>query len=170
MDSVYSKSDYYRNIMIYPEGSRFPETNVNPIKKGALIYSFEKRVPVQIIVSRNKEVFIDEKKLRVQSLVIIRTYYSDSIDPMRFETLEKYIDHLSRVWCESCSIVYNETDKFIPNVIQPRCAPLRLRPVIRISLLLTIFTIVGSILSGHNWIGSAHTTPAPSSWSPRPPC
>jgi len=55
MDSVYSKSDYYRNIMIYPEGSRFPETNVNPIKKGALIYSFEKRVPVQIIVSRNKE-------------------------------------------------------------------------------------------------------------------
>ena len=54
MDSIY-KNNYYRNVMIYPEGRRYPNSVINPLKNGSLIYSYENDIPIQLIISKNKK-------------------------------------------------------------------------------------------------------------------
>ena len=106
MNSIY-KSNYYRNVIIYPEGARYPNSVVNPLKKGSLIYSYENDIPIQLIISKNKEKAVNEKNFSAKLGVSIYTHISEPIYPKDYDNLNDYIKHVTSRWNDICTNVYN---------------------------------------------------------------
>ena len=105
MNSVYGEK-WYRNILVYPEGKRYPNTIVNNIKIGTLSYSFEKKIPLQLILSKNKELFANENKLESNYGTNIITHYSEIIDPTKFDNETEFIDRVKEMWNTNIEKLY----------------------------------------------------------------
>ena len=123
-----------------------PDNVINFLKKGALIYSYENKIPIQLIISKNKEIAVNEKKFSAKFGTPIITYYSKPIIPDQYYDLDEYIKDVTNCWEESCNKVYNceATDTNLePNDIESRTYPLVINNVIRTALLIfTRFSIV----------------------------
>ncbi len=92
--------------MFYPEGTRNNYTSLSSrdelksyIKFGLLksIYQ-DKRYPVQLLISNNKEIAFNEKKFIASYGVQINTKISAAIHPKDFATEVEFFDEIIRVW------------------------------------------------------------------------
>jgi hypothetical protein len=54
--------------------------------------------PVQVMISNNKEVLLDEKKLHLQRGVEIQIVFGDLIYPTDYETFDQFIDAIACEW------------------------------------------------------------------------
>lgn len=111
---VYSKCVYYLNrysrkrIVFYPEGTRNKYNHLESceelksyIKFGLLKSIYEhKNYPVQMMISNNKEVAFNEKRLSAKYGVNIQTIISVPIHPKDFATDVEFFDEIIRVWFE----------------------------------------------------------------------
>jgi predicted membrane protein len=115
------KSDDIRNLMIYPEGMRRPHI-LNPsqvLKKGFIYHSFEKKLPLQIVYTANKDYVIDDSKFIFNKNINLFTYYGPKIDPQtlkeRYEkkykkeyTKDDYYNDVYKKWCK----IWKKMDKY----------------------------------------------------------
>jgi 1-acyl-sn-glycerol-3-phosphate acyltransferase len=105
----------YKRIIFYPEGTRNTYTSLSSreelksyIKFGLLKSIYEdKRYPVQLLISNNKELAFNEKKLTANYGVNIHTKISPAIHPKDFTTETEFFDEIVRVWFDC----YQETHK-----------------------------------------------------------
>ena len=96
----------YKRIVFYPEGTRNNYTNLSSceelksyIKFGLLKSIYEdKRYPVQMMISNNKEHVFNEKKLTANYGVKIHTKISCAIHPKDYATDIEFFDEIVRVW------------------------------------------------------------------------
>ena len=109
---VYSRCVYHLNhcsrkrISFYPEGTRNKYTSLSSceelksyIKFGLLKSIYEnKRYPVQMIISNNKEMAFNERRLSANYGVKIHTVISAPIHPKDFATDVEFFDEIVRVW------------------------------------------------------------------------
>lgn len=93
-------------IVFWPEGTRLTYTKLDSIedvkknlKYGLLkeIYN-DKKYPVQIDISSNKELVFNEKKIKAQYGLTVNTIISSPIYPADFNTFELFIDEISKEW------------------------------------------------------------------------
>jgi hypothetical protein len=110
------KGLFSQRILFYPEGTRkkyetleSPEDfKNNHLKFGLLKAIYEdKKYPVQIFMSSNKEKVIDEKKLKLSLNQTIISKICEPIYPDNFETFDDFINNICNIWYES----YNEIHK-----------------------------------------------------------
>jgi 1-acyl-sn-glycerol-3-phosphate acyltransferase len=95
-----------KRIVFYPEGTRNNYTSLKScdelksyIKFGLLKSIYEdKRYPVQMMISNNKEIAFNEKKLHAKYGVHIHTKISKSIHPKDFATDTEFFDEIVKVW------------------------------------------------------------------------
>jgi len=80
------------------------------IKNGTLIYSFEKKIPIQLILSKNKESVANEKIRECNYGVNVITYYSEILDPTHFDNQQKWIDHVKSIWTTKLNELYSLYD------------------------------------------------------------
>ena len=120
---VYSKCVYHINrypnkrILFYPEGTRNKYTSLKScnelksyIKFGLLKSIYEdKRYPVQMLISNNKELAFNEKKLWAKYGVPIHTTISKSIHPKDFTTDAEFFDEIVSVWFD-CYVKTHSND------------------------------------------------------------
>jgi 1-acyl-sn-glycerol-3-phosphate acyltransferase len=94
------KSDKYNNFIVYPEGTRRARQNESCIlKKGFIYHSYNYNLPLQIIITKNKEDIIEEKKFRAKRNIILYVYYSHVIYPdYKKFTREEYFEHVQNIW------------------------------------------------------------------------
>ena len=111
-DNVYSRcvshiNKYkHKRIMFYPEGTRNNYTTLSSreelksyIKFGLLKSIYEdKRYPVQLLISNNKEKAFNEKKFSANYGVNIHTKISNAIHPKDYATEVEFFDEIVRVW------------------------------------------------------------------------
>jgi hypothetical protein len=115
------KSDDIRNLMIYPEGMRRPH-RPNPsqvLKKGFIYHSFEKKLPLQIIYTVNKDYVIDDAKFILNKNINLFTYYGPKINPQKLKaryekkykkeyTKDDYYEDVYKQWCK----IWKKMDKY----------------------------------------------------------
>ena len=101
---IHSKGLYCRRVLFWPEGTRCSHTQLTiedtrrMIKPGLLKSIYEhSQLPVQIMMSKNKEQVLNEKRMRVGLGQTIYTKLSDAIHPNDFATFEAFFE---RVCCE----------------------------------------------------------------------
>jgi hypothetical protein len=102
------KSDYKR-IVFFPEGTRMKYTTLDSVdevksylKYGLLkeIYN-DKRFPVQIMISNNKEVVFNENKFIMNYGVNVRTHITKPIWPNDYNTDSEFYDEIANQWYDA---------------------------------------------------------------------
>jgi 1-acyl-sn-glycerol-3-phosphate acyltransferase len=124
-ETLYSRLDKHlqkhpRNILVYPEGSRrrhmalsSVEDAKSTLKSGLLWMIYNKgQYPVQLVISSNKEIALDERAWSMQPGVKIRTYVGTVIHPNAFDSFECFMDAIAKQWLEAWTVVHaNEATK-----------------------------------------------------------
>ena len=107
-----------KRIVFYPEGTRNTYTSLSSheelksyIKFGLLKSIYEdKRYPVQLLISNNKELAFNEKTLTANYGVIIHTKISKAIHPKDYATEVDFFDEIVKVWFD-CYVETHSHDK-----------------------------------------------------------
>lgn len=107
-----------KRILFYPEGTRNNYTSLSSreelksyIKFGLLKSIYEdKRYPVQLLISNNKEHAFNEKKLFAKYGVKINTKISKVIHPKDYATEVEFFDEIVNVWFD-CYVETHSHDK-----------------------------------------------------------
>jgi hypothetical protein len=93
-------------IIFYPEGTRNSYTSLRDVaelktylKYGLLKSIYEDGIyPVQIQISNNKELALNEKKFTIGYNLEMNTRLSKPIHPADFATSQEFFDEIARVW------------------------------------------------------------------------
>lgn len=88
-------------LIVYPEGTRNLKQVSLPLKKGALEAAYKLKVPIQVIITTNKENMINERSLSVQTHTKMVVFYSRVIHPKDFDTLQAWFAAIQELWDES---------------------------------------------------------------------
>lgn len=109
------KKTKYKRVVMYPEGTRLRyKTLQSPIeiksklRFGLLKSIYEKKMPVQIFISSNKEFIMDETTFIVRRNCNVNTALSKMIDANKYDDFDKYIDHICNVWFDLWKITHQE--------------------------------------------------------------
>ena len=88
------------NIIVYPEGTRRPNSHLPcPLKKGFIYHSYNNNLPLQIFISKNKEKVINESKFTFNTGQTVFVSFSNVLSPNKeIETIEEYYARVQFVW------------------------------------------------------------------------
>jgi len=100
------KNSPYQSLSIYPEGTRRLSNEPCRIKDGGILYSYQYDVPIQIIITKNKENVFSVKKFTHQDNVNLYTNISKEIYPKDFDSFEQYRNCVCNEWEKNWNIVY----------------------------------------------------------------
>lgn len=124
-NSLYSKLDaYWRTsphpcLLIYPEGTRNQNAVSKPLKSGFFYYAYERKLPVQIFISTNKEnIFSFQKKCSHHGMTM-RVAYAKPIYPEDFANVDEFIAHAKDIWAQTWTDAYDDTIETEPFIAQP---------------------------------------------------
>ncbi|GMH32556.1 hypothetical protein BSKO_00390 [Bryopsis sp. KO-2023] len=85
-------------IVVYPEGHRNLKSTPLPLRRGILKFGYSRKIPCQIIMTKNKESVICEKNLTIGFGKKLVVGYSDVIDPAEFDDFEIFAKKVQIVW------------------------------------------------------------------------
>ncbi|KAI8462892.1 MAG: hypothetical protein J3K34DRAFT_527421 [Monoraphidium minutum] len=85
-------------LMVYPEGHRSMLPRSLPLKRGMLHYAYSRKLPVQIIMSGNKEAVIAEKTGVVGFGCTVVTSYSEMIAAGDYASFEEFMARVQQLW------------------------------------------------------------------------
>ncbi|PSC70674.1 EF hand [Micractinium conductrix] len=88
----------YQGLLVYPEGHRSTAGQSLPLKRGMLHYAYERKMPIQIVVSCNKDAVIAEKQLTARFGQTVGVSYSDLIDTSAFASFEGFLREVQAAW------------------------------------------------------------------------
>ena len=115
------QNSYYRSLNIYPEGTRRMDNEVMRIKDGGILYSYEYKSPIQIIITKNKEKIFALKTMTYAENVDCFTFMSKHINPKDYESFEEYRTFVCQEWERCWKLVYeNEYSSKECKILQPK--------------------------------------------------
>ena len=85
-------------LLLYVSGTRSIRPTSLPLKRGMLHYGYSRKLPFQIIISKNKEAVMSEKTRQAHFGVTIVAGYSEVVDPKNFATFEAFLDEVQARW------------------------------------------------------------------------
>lgn len=85
-------------VLVYPEGHRSTKPHPLPLKRGMLYYAYSRKLPVQMILSGNKEAVVSEKEFVAGFGCTVVTSYSDVIRPAEFASVDGFLERVQQVW------------------------------------------------------------------------
>jgi 1-acyl-sn-glycerol-3-phosphate acyltransferase len=130
----------YNSLNIYPEGTRRFDNEVIRIKHGGILYSYEYKTPIQIIITKNKEKIFSLKMMTYSENVNCFTYMSNNINPNEYETFEEYRTFVCKEWERCWKLVYeNEYSIQECKVLEPKYVKIHKKNINRILLSQSIF-------------------------------
>lgn len=100
------------DILVYPEGTRRSGLDYAcDLKKGLIYYAYKENCPIQFIISKNKEKFLNEKTLTAEKNVNIFVHYSRVYYPAdftKYRSMQEYYDFINAEWKTTFHTVYDE--------------------------------------------------------------
>lgn len=86
------------DILVYPEGTRRSGLNYAcDLKKGLVYYAYKENCPIQFIISKNKEKFLNEKTLTAEQNVNVFVHYSGVYYPdvTKYKSMQEYYEFIN---------------------------------------------------------------------------
>jgi len=98
------------DILVYPEGTRRSGLDYAcDLKKGLIYYAYKENCPIQFIISKNKENFLNEKRLTAEKNVNVFVHYSGVYYPdvTKYTSMQEFYDFINAEWKTTFDAVYN---------------------------------------------------------------
>jgi hypothetical protein len=99
------------DILVYPEGTRRSGLDYAcDLKKGLIYYAYKENCPIQFIISKNKEKFLNEKRLTAEKNVNVFVHYSRVYYPdfTKYKSMQEFYDFINAEWKTTFDTVYDE--------------------------------------------------------------
>ena len=100
-----------KEILVYPEGTRRSGLDYAcDLKKGLIYYAYKENCPIQFIISKNKEKFLNEKIFIAEKNVNVFVYYSGIYYPdfTKYRSMQEFYDFINAEWKTTFNAVYDE--------------------------------------------------------------
>ena len=97
------------DILVYPEGTRRSGLDYAcELKKGLIYYAYKENCPIQFIISKNKEKFLNEKRFTAEKNVNVFVHYSRVYYPdfTKYRSMQEYYDFINAEWKTTFDTVY----------------------------------------------------------------
>ena len=98
------------DILVYPEGTRRSGLDYAcDLKKGLIYYAYKENCPIQFIISKNKEKFLNEKRLTAEKNVNVFVHYSGVYYPdfTKYRTMQEFYDFINAEWKTTFDAIYS---------------------------------------------------------------
>jgi 1-acyl-sn-glycerol-3-phosphate acyltransferase len=98
------------DVLVYPEGTRRSGLDYAcDLKKGLIYYAYKENCPIQFIISKNKEKFLNEKTFTAEKNVNIFVHYSDVYYPdyIKYKSMQEFYDFINTEWKTTFHAVYD---------------------------------------------------------------
>jgi 1-acyl-sn-glycerol-3-phosphate acyltransferase len=98
------------DILVYPEGTRRSGLDYAcDLKKGLIYYAYKENCPIQFIISKNKENFLNEKRLTAEKNVNVFVHYSGVYYPdfTKYTSMQEFYDFINAEWKTTFDTVYS---------------------------------------------------------------
>ena len=98
------------NIFVYPEGTRRSGLDYAcDLKKGLIYYAYKENCPIQFIISKNKEKFLNEKTLTAEKNVNIFVHYSNIYYPdvTKYKSMQEFYEFINTEWKITFNAIYS---------------------------------------------------------------
>jgi 1-acyl-sn-glycerol-3-phosphate acyltransferase len=98
------------DILVYPEGTRRSGLDYAcDLKKGLIYYAYKENCPIQFIISKNKEKFLNEKTLIAEKNVNVFVHYSRVYYPdfTKYRSMQEFYDFINAEWKTTFDTVYS---------------------------------------------------------------
>lgn len=107
------------DILVYPEGTRRSGLDYAcDLKKGLIYYAYKENCPIQFIISKNKEKFLNEKKFTAEKNVNVFVHYSHVYYPdyTKYKSMQEFYDFINAEWKTTFDAVYNPDANYESNI------------------------------------------------------
>jgi len=101
----------YPAVVLYPEGTRYLGEIPRPLRTGFMRFSYENDLPVQVVISRNKETVFCEKRAWAQRGGTFYTNYGQMLDPRDFKTVDEFIIAINKAWVQQWDATYSASHR-----------------------------------------------------------
>jgi 1-acyl-sn-glycerol-3-phosphate acyltransferase len=98
------------DILVYPEGTRRSGLDYAcDLKKGLIYYAYKENYPIQFIISKNKEKFLNEKIFTAEKNVNVFVHYSHVYYPdfTKYRSMQEFYDFINTEWKTTFDTVYS---------------------------------------------------------------
>jgi 1-acyl-sn-glycerol-3-phosphate acyltransferase len=98
------------DILVYPEGTRRSGLDYAcDLKKGLIYYAYKENCPIQFIISKNKENFLNEKRLIAEKNVNVFVHYSGVYYPdfTKYRSMQEFYDFINAEWKATFNAIYS---------------------------------------------------------------
>ena len=96
------------SIIVYPEGTRNKKKEPLPLKSGVFECAYNLKLPVQAIVTKNKELCVNETTLQFSTGVKLRTHVSKVIYPADYASKELFFQACRELFDATWKVAYND--------------------------------------------------------------
>eukprot|EP01087_Luapelamoeba_hula_P009118 TRINITY_DN2333_c0_g3_i1.p1 TRINITY_DN2333_c0_g3~~TRINITY_DN2333_c0_g3_i1.p1 ORF type:complete len:415 (-),score=63.09 TRINITY_DN2333_c0_g3_i1:60-1304(-) len=100
------KNTPWNGVLLYPEATRNLTDVSLPLKTGTIKYAYARNMPIQIIMSKNKERVMSEQTNQSAYNVHVPVRYSEVVFPTNFASENQFVDHVQELWYELWSDVF----------------------------------------------------------------
>lgn len=107
----YWKKSSYPSLLVYPEGTRNQTPVSKPLKMGFVYYAYERKLPIQIFISTNKEKVFSLQKKWCSHDTMVRVAYAKPLDPEDYESVDEFKTAVKDVWERTCVEVYDDSSE-----------------------------------------------------------
>jgi 1-acyl-sn-glycerol-3-phosphate acyltransferase len=106
-------------VLFFPEGSRLRYNTLNSyeeikcyLKYGILkeIYNDKENLPVQLQISSNKELVLDERIFKIRKGIVVKTHITKPIYPADFQNEQDFYDSIAKEWYNAWKITHNDVN------------------------------------------------------------
>lgn len=111
---TYWRASSYQSLLVYPEGTRNQTPTSKPLKSGFMYFAYERKLPVQIFISTNKDKIFSLQKKCSQHGMTMRVAYADPIYPEDFANADEFKTRAINVWHQTWKEAYEAADHAEP--------------------------------------------------------
>ena len=80
------------------------------MKYGIIKLAYQNKIPIQIIITSNKDKVMSQKKLSVGFGIKCNVFKSETFYPINYNSLDKWIEFIQKKWDESWNNIYSYSD------------------------------------------------------------
>jgi 1-acyl-sn-glycerol-3-phosphate acyltransferase len=131
-----------KRLLVYPEGTRRITNEPCDLKKGFIYYAYDNKIPVQIAMTKNKEVVFSEKLMRSNRNVTLYTYYGDTIKPETYESKENFYKDVQVQWNIIWNKLYFNTYENSEELVM-ECPPAEMPYYTRFNMIYSLSLVTG---------------------------
>lgn len=127
--------------LVYPEGHRNYGSKTLKLKFGMIQYAYTNKMPIQIVISANKDKVCNLKTRSVQFNTEIISSYSKVIYPDKYKGYDEFCSEVEKYWKICNDEIFNSRHSYetVKNIVPNICDKYTITRIAHVKILVRIF-------------------------------